>query len=94
MPYEKESALFVQYRMVEQKCEINPSIYPNLKPGVCPSARAQVEGSGLILSGALHPVLALYPILEDGVWRRRSINIAGKTDDQMLNSNLSELLHR
>jgi hypothetical protein len=75
MPYEKESALFVQYCMVEQKCEINPSIYPNLKPGVCPSARAQVEGSGLILSGALHPVLALYPILKDAVWRRRSINI-------------------
>jgi hypothetical protein len=85
MPYEKESALFVQYCMVEQKCEINPSTFPGLKSGIC---------SGLILSGALHPVLALYPILKDGVWRRRSINIAGKTDDQMLISNLFELLHR
>jgi hypothetical protein len=37
---------------------INPSTLPGLKPGVC---------SGLILSGALHPVL------KDGVWRRRSI---------------------
>jgi len=36
-----------------------------------PSARAQVEGSGLILSGAFDPVL------KDGVWRRRSINVKG-----------------
>ena len=79
MLYEKESALFVQYYMVEQKCEINPSTFPGLKPGIC---------SGLILSSALHPVF------KDGVWRRRSINIAGKTDDEMLISNLFELLHR
>ncbi|MCJ7747329.1 MAG: hypothetical protein MUP27_06260, partial [Desulfobacterales bacterium] len=32
-----------------------------------PSARAQAEGSKLILSGAFDPVL------KDGVWRRRSI---------------------
>ena len=69
MSYEKESALFVQYCLVEQKCEINPSTFPGLKSGVCPSARSQVEGSGLILSSALHPVL------KDRVWRRRSINI-------------------
>ena len=39
--------------------KINPSTFPGLKPGVC---------SGLILSGAFHPVL------KDAVWRRRSIN--------------------
>jgi hypothetical protein len=48
MPYEKESALFVPYCMVEQKCEINPSTFPGLTPGIC---------SGLILSSALHPVV-------------------------------------
>ena len=64
MPYEKESASFVQYCMVEQKCEINPSTFPGLKPGI---------RSGLILSSALHPVV------KDGVWHRRSINIAGRT---------------
>ena len=48
------SSLFVLDRH-----EINPSTIPGLKPGVC---------SGLILSGAL------YPVLKAGVWRRRSIN--------------------
>ena len=37
--------------------KINPSTIPGLKFGVCHSARAQVEGSGLILSGAFGPVL-------------------------------------
>jgi len=59
MPYEKESALFVQYYMVEQKCEINPSTFPGLKPGVCPSARSQVEGPGLILHFDKLSVLSL-----------------------------------
>jgi hypothetical protein len=40
--------------------KINPSTFPGLKPRVC---------SGLILSGALDP------ILKDDVWRRRSIKI-------------------
>jgi dephospho-CoA kinase len=47
--------------------EINPSTIPRLKSGVCPSARAQVEGSGLMLSGAY------ISALKGGVWRRRSI---------------------
>jgi len=41
---------------------INPSAYPGPKPGVC---------SGLIQSGASDSVL------QDGVWRRRSIKQRG-----------------
>jgi hypothetical protein len=37
--------------------KINPSTLPGLNLGVCHSAQAQVEGSGLILSGAFGPVL-------------------------------------
>jgi len=37
--------------------KINSSTIPGLKLGVCHSALAQVEGSGLILSGAFGPVL-------------------------------------
>jgi len=44
--------------------EVNPST-PQHKCWGLPSARAQAEGSGLTLSGALHPAL------KGGAWRRR-----------------------
>mgnify|MGYP001038285780 CR=1 FL=1 len=44
--------------------QINPSTFPGLNPGVC---------SGLILCGTLNP------LLKNGVWRHRSINLSKKS---------------
>ena len=56
-------------RIIRNGRKNQPFDFPRSKAQGLPSARAQAEGSGLILSGALDP------ILKDDVWRRRSIKI-------------------